>query len=219
MSEQTIQPWDRQPGEGAKAFAAFAIYRDLPPAERSVDAVARRLGPKQQQSSGNRAAKRHHFGWSRRWQWVERAAAHDAHQDVQRRESLAEAIRKTQERHQLLARGVFSKLVAATPGVDFSRLTPTQFLGAVVQLVHLERLILGEPVSVERVQHTGPSGGPVRQVVAQSTFNPTPELVAEAMRILAVHGGLDPEPDVAPPGSPHPTPEATAPPIDRGHER
>ena len=62
-------PWERQPGEGAKAYAAFESYKLLGP-QRSITRVAASLG--------------RHPSLIRRWcqghGWVERAVAWDAEQ-------------------------------------------------------------------------------------------------------------------------------------------
>jgi hypothetical protein len=70
----------------------------------------------------------------------------------------------------------------------------------------MERLAIGEPIAIERHQHSGagPEAPPVAHAVAvKSTFEPTPEFMATVMSILAVHGGLDdpgaePEPAKSP---------------------
>ena len=65
------ESWNRQPGEGARPFAAFQMYRDQPPMQRSVRRLAETIGR-------NRTMVGR---WSSQWRWVERAAAWDAEQD------------------------------------------------------------------------------------------------------------------------------------------
>lgn len=66
-----LEPWARQPSEGAKPFAAFQVYRDQPPMERSVRRLAETIGR-------SRAIVGR---WSSRWSWVTRVTAWDAEQD------------------------------------------------------------------------------------------------------------------------------------------
>lgn len=66
-----LEPWTRQPGEGAKPYTAFQMYRDQPPMERSV----RRLG---ETIGRNRTIVGR---WSSQWNWVARVAAWDAEQN------------------------------------------------------------------------------------------------------------------------------------------
>ena len=92
-AEEQVQtePWERQPGEGAKPFEAFCVYRDLGP-DRSSYKVADQLSKSRQLMSR----------WSAQYNWVERAAAWDAEQDrIARREMLAEmaATRKRQRKN------------------------------------------------------------------------------------------------------------------------
>jgi hypothetical protein len=195
--------WERQPGEGPRAYAAFCAYRGLPPRERSLDAAARVLNPG---SASKRAATGRLQEWSSTFRWVARAAAWDAHVDAQARDAHVEAVRELQRKHQDCLSTIFDQFAEAIRGLNWSKLTPTQAVHVADKLITLQRLVIGEPVSVERMQHTGGDGGPIRQVVAHTTFNPSPAEIAEVMRILGDCGALDEPPgaDVAP-GQPLPT--------------
>lgn len=68
--------WDKLPEETAKAWSAFQIYRDLPPHNevqsdrRGFKNVADRIGHKSLTMVSD---------WSRKFGWVERSRAYDAH--------------------------------------------------------------------------------------------------------------------------------------------
>ena len=66
----TAEDFDRLEKEGAKAFEAFTMYRDLPIHERSLATASRRL-----QKSKSLCAR-----WSTQFRWIERALAWDSHQ-------------------------------------------------------------------------------------------------------------------------------------------
>lgn len=86
-----IDPWERQPKETDKAFAAFATYRDLG-AERSVAKLCETLGKKP-------IYRRVCEGWSSKWGWRIRTAAWDAYCDRREREVvLEEAEKKAREK-------------------------------------------------------------------------------------------------------------------------
>jgi hypothetical protein len=82
----TPHPWEQQPGESAKAFRAFACYRDLG-ARRSLDEVCRQLYPTQ--TGRKRDATGRAQVWSTTHQWVARARAWDAEQDRLSRQEAA----------------------------------------------------------------------------------------------------------------------------------
>jgi hypothetical protein len=79
-------PWEKQRGEGAKAFAAFALYRDLR-TQRSLVKVERTL-----HETGVPAHRATIAGWSSRWRWVERADAWDREEDRIQREEHARTV-------------------------------------------------------------------------------------------------------------------------------
>jgi len=79
---QNVEParrrelWERLPGEPARAFRAFAMFRDALE-RRVVSEVGAKLTPP--------CSRQNVWRWSFRWRWEERAAAFDVEQDrVQR---------------------------------------------------------------------------------------------------------------------------------------
>ncbi len=70
-------PFEQQPRESNKAFAAFSLYLSLGP-ERSTAAVAKKLARSEQ------LVRR----WSAKFGWTDRVAAHGAHLAVVEREAV-----------------------------------------------------------------------------------------------------------------------------------
>ena len=75
-------PFEQQPRESAKAFAAFSLYLSLGP-ERSTAAVAKELAKSEQ------LVRR----WSAKFGWTDRVAAHAAHLAVVERGAIEAAAR------------------------------------------------------------------------------------------------------------------------------
>lgn len=67
MHDENIKPWDRQQGEGRRAYEAFCVFRDLGEG-RSIQKVV-------EKSTKNRALL---FRWARQHDWQSRADAWDA---------------------------------------------------------------------------------------------------------------------------------------------
>jgi hypothetical protein len=71
--------WLQFDGESDKAYAAFVEYRRLPAAERSLFAVARRLGYRLSARQLNeREGPSHLRAWASKNHWVHRARAYHA---------------------------------------------------------------------------------------------------------------------------------------------
>lgn len=83
--------WDRLENETAKAYAAFAVYRDLGPLRSLVRA---------RDKLGKRPGYETLLGrWSRRYNWVERAQAWDAHLDEITKTTTEETRKEMARRH------------------------------------------------------------------------------------------------------------------------
>lgn len=97
--EASPAPWERQPQESAKAFAAFRISRDLPPWERSLRRAAEKIVRRSKRARSLNGTLRLLERWSSRCGWVERAVAWDEEQDRLKREAeLAERLARVRER-------------------------------------------------------------------------------------------------------------------------
>ena len=106
------KPWERQPGETAKAYAAFLLYRDLPAIDRSVKAARDR------QQRDKKGTLRQWNGWSMRNGWVNRAAEHDSDLASRRRERMAKELERAQDDGVMLLRATLAKVAQRIEGLD-----------------------------------------------------------------------------------------------------
>ena len=106
------QPWERLPGETAKAYHAFAVYRDQGVMERSYSKTAAAI---ERHISGVRT-------WAKRYWWQKRIDLYD--KEMERRSLIAQeqAVVAMNETHARTAVAILSKvgqrLVGVEPGPD-----------------------------------------------------------------------------------------------------
>ena len=165
------KPWERQPGETAKAYAAFLHYRDLPAIDRSVAAArGRKKGGKQWER------------WCTARDWVNRAAEHDSDLASRRRERMAKELERAQDDAVVLIRSALDKVRERIEGMDAEELAAGQIPAALRTLIELEFKALGHE---DRVALTGKDGGPVKvetKTTDQHVFQPSKELWDEILR-------------------------------------
>lgn len=152
--------WERQPKEPDTGWAAFVLYRDMPPEIRSHAAVIKKW------MGNNRVAITTVKAWAARWKWRERAAAWDIRKDHEKREADLHEIREMRERHIKVAKMMqtlgITELGKVVKRSVASKEEPVTTIREAVDIaergVRLERLNRGEPESThEEVQRTGKS--------------------------------------------------------------
>ena len=171
------KPWERQPKETAKAYAAFLPYRDLLAVDRSVAAA------REGQQRDMKGTLRQWHGWSMRNDWVNRAAEHDSDLASRRRERMAKELERAQDDAVVLIRSALDKVRERIEGMDAEELAAGQIPAALRTLIELELKLLGHE---DRVALTGKDGGPVKvETKTQHVFQPSPEQWDEVLRIRA----------------------------------
>lgn len=148
-------PFEQQPKESAKAFAAFTAYLNLGP-ERSLVTVGQKLG-----KSGALVER-----WSSRWQWAERVRAHAEHLARVEREA-TEAVARGKSAEWLTRREEHKQTEWALRGelVEAGRRVLANFtsgqrgatLGDVARALDLASKLgrLASGLATETVEHTG----------------------------------------------------------------
>ena len=170
-------PWDRQPGETPKAFAAFCIYRDLPAIDRSVAAAW-----------GRKKGGKYWERWCTDHNWLERAAKHDSDLASRRRIRRADALERAQDDIANMSRAALSKLLPLLQPIDAGGLDPYQIPLSQIPswlrtLADLQLKSLGYE---DRVALTGKDGGPVKvEAKTQHVFQPSKEVWDEILRVRA----------------------------------
>lgn len=139
-------PWERQPGESARAYAAFCIYRDMPPRKRSLREVAAKLKGK---PGKYKSVPANISMWSAKWRWAERAAAWDEERDRQEREAQIRAVKEMRERHAREAMALQEKALKRLKAMNPEELSPADVLRYFVEAAKLERISRGEPETIQ----------------------------------------------------------------------
>ena len=81
--------WEQQPGESPTHYARFAVYRDMPPGDRSLRKVLERVTKKVTYNSLKNQAYSH--------RWRDRVAAFDRHQSEQHYQRVADRAERLAE--------------------------------------------------------------------------------------------------------------------------
>lgn len=148
-----IEPelWELQPEETAKAFEAFACYRDMGPG-RSIAKVGRALG-----KSGVTLEN-----WSTKYDWVKRAAAWDAEVDRIARQEQLDAIKKMRARHAKLASDLLDKVQQEVETLRTGAMTPNEIARITEVATKLERISRGDVGDVIEERDGGEAVSPVQ---------------------------------------------------------
>lgn len=122
------KPWERQPGETAKAFEAFCIYLNMG-AERGLRKVGQELGK-------SRALIER---WSATYKWVDRAAAYDSDVQKRARANTIKKARKMNDRHVNIALQMQEKALQALEQMDPAEIDPKNLIAMLREATRLER--------------------------------------------------------------------------------
>jgi hypothetical protein len=193
------RPWERQEGESAKAYKAFATYRDLGP-KRSLNAAYTKSRGVKGASKERRATGTWHR-WAIEHHWVARATAYDDHVDAKAR---AEREAKWAERQaqvddrawesaeQLLGRAqemLEFPLVEQRADRDGKTIVikPSRWrlrdAEAFVSIAdRLMRLATGK--ATDRSEHTGAGGGPIEVSSLPDLSHLSPEEASDLLRLI-----------------------------------
>ena len=149
--EPKTEPWERQDGETAKAFEAFAIYRDMGP-DRSLRKVVQSLN-----KNLTTIAE-----WSSKYEWVKRAAAWDAEQDRIARIQQLKEIKAMRNRHAGMAKAMIVKAGRALNRIPEDEIKASDISRMMEVATKLERISRGDVGEVIEERNGGDAISPVQ---------------------------------------------------------
>ncbi|MEV6401162.1 hypothetical protein AB0M39_41385 [Streptomyces sp. NPDC051907] len=184
LAEDGRDLWDRQPGESAKRWGQFCVFRDLG-RTRTLKRVAERL------NITHRTAQQ----YSHTFRWGVRAEAFDRHMDEQWVAAIQERQRRMVQDHLKLAATFHEKATEAITSLIGQNLNATETVRVADAYSKLIRFALGEPD--QNVAITGRAGQPpVRFSHVPADDNALrqelEEAIAQLARKHATTGVVDP---------------------------
>lgn len=146
------EPWERQKGETTKAFAAFVVYRNMQPLERSHAKTHRATGIPE-----STIAK-----WSAKYNWVKRVEAWDNEQDRQARAAQMEEIKSMRKNHANIASAMLVKAAQALQRIPPDEIKARDISMMVETASKLERISRGDSGDVIEQRDGGTAISPVQ---------------------------------------------------------
>jgi hypothetical protein len=155
--EMESNVWDQQPGETAKAFEVFRIYRDMGLKRSHVKAYKLYKGLDQEDEINSHGR---FDAWSTKYNWVARCQAYDRYMDQVETAERVKAIKEMGERHAKIACAFLSKVIQKLKEFDTDprkmlRLTPDQLIKWFEVSAKIERLSRGETTESIKTEHSG----------------------------------------------------------------
>jgi len=139
------KPWERWPGETARAFDAFVKYRDTPAKDRSIRKCVTAQYGKEISSKVRQWQK-----WSAEWRWQVRVKAWADEQDRLGREAQLAEIKAMNRRHASIGLSLQSKAAERLQSMPPSELTASDVVRYFSEAIKLERIARGEPDTIIR---------------------------------------------------------------------
>jgi len=125
------KPWERRQNETDRAWAAFQIYRDLPPSERSYGAAFRKTYRK----PAHYQAPQWYRQWAKQHDWRGRVENWDRHlDDIERAATERQRVEWREDRRELL-RGFLTNVDTAMKEFDSANVSVGQLTQAVQMVV------------------------------------------------------------------------------------
>lgn len=138
--------WLQQPGETAVAFAAFRVYCEMDPEERSQRDVAKKLNKSLTLISR----------WATKNHWVERVGEHDREIAREAYEASKMEVRKMARRHVALGKNLQAKAIQALSNLQPEEMDAKTILAFLREGVSMERRgQYSEVGALNRAAHEG----------------------------------------------------------------
>lgn len=142
--------WERQPGETARAFEAFVVYRDMG-ASRSIRKVAQNLN-KAVTTLAEQSSK---------YEWVKRVAAWDAEQDRINRIEMLDDMAKTRKKQRDQARKMQEKGMELLENIRLGDAKLSEIVSLLKAGMEQERIAIGDVGEVIE-ERSGEAASPVQ---------------------------------------------------------
>lgn len=144
IADEDRQPWERMPGEGEKAFAAFNAYRNTPADARSIPKCVAVYYGKPATVSRVNVWRR----WSGRWRWQYRVQAWQDYLERKANEARVAEVKAMAERHAKIGAAIQGKGVERLQKLEVTELTAGDVLRFLSEGIKIERAARGEPSAV-----------------------------------------------------------------------